>query len=150
MKFVDFPPVLQLQLKRFDFDYERGIMTKVRNARSLLFRATQNIIGWGLTAISRSSCVHETCMEEFVSDSKFLPHSHNPVLLVWHRITTVTSFLRSWISIETTSSTSLKTPIGACATNTFCTGKSYVWALSPAEQACWAVASCQALCERIC
>ncbi|GAQ84171.1 Ubiquitin carboxyl-terminal hydrolase [Klebsormidium nitens] len=28
VKFVDFPPVLQLQLKRFDFDYERGIMTK--------------------------------------------------------------------------------------------------------------------------
>jgi hypothetical protein len=30
---VDFPPVLQLQLKRFDFDYERGIMTKVRLVR---------------------------------------------------------------------------------------------------------------------
>ena len=29
MRFKSFPPVLFLQLKRFEFDYERGITVKV-------------------------------------------------------------------------------------------------------------------------
>ena len=30
MLFLDFPPVLQLQLKRFEYDYMRDTMVKVR------------------------------------------------------------------------------------------------------------------------
>ncbi len=28
--FIDFPPVLQLQLKRFEYDFMRDVMVKVR------------------------------------------------------------------------------------------------------------------------
>lgn len=43
MLFDSFPPVLQLQLKRFEYDFQRDVMVKVRYfpAHALLFAVRQ-------------------------------------------------------------------------------------------------------------
>ena len=41
--FEDFPPVLQLQLKRFEFDFERGVHVKVRDTCGLKSSSLQRL-----------------------------------------------------------------------------------------------------------
>lgn len=43
MLFDSFPPVLQLQLKRFEYDFQRDVMVKVRSlpAHALLLAVRQ-------------------------------------------------------------------------------------------------------------
>lgn len=38
MLFVNLPPVLQLQLKRFEYDFQRDTMVKVGGGRQLVWR----------------------------------------------------------------------------------------------------------------
>lgn len=42
--FLDFPPVLQLQLKRFEYDYMRDTMVKVRNALNITVKIDKSPI----------------------------------------------------------------------------------------------------------
>ena len=50
--FDDFPPVLQLQLKRFEYDFQRDIMVKVSNSACQLFD------GSAIAFFSHCTCQH--------------------------------------------------------------------------------------------
>lgn len=42
--FIDFPPVLQLQLKRFEYDFMRDTMVKVGNLKTIYLRL-KDVVG---------------------------------------------------------------------------------------------------------
>ncbi|XP_028118592.1 ubiquitin carboxyl-terminal hydrolase 12-like [Camellia sinensis] len=54
--FIDFPPVLQLQLKRFEYDFMRDTMVKVSIKNSVFCHCLLWLVGWSVIGVCFRTC----------------------------------------------------------------------------------------------
>lgn len=116
--FDDFPPVLQLQLKRFEYDFRRDIMVKVR---TLITNRGSTVILSRLRFVDAADFVSVVWPLAFPFYMKYLDVSASYRSMFLCRSTIDMSSQRSWTLTLVMASACQRLRIAPCATSTGCT-----------------------------